>query len=127
MPPTHSELIVAYRALYRSGLHAVQYSTPARYVFRDRLRRAFRVSPITDFEPHRVANTLEFLKGAAQSTGLEHHVLRNLLHTWYWERNQWAMRARDIKTMDIALKMRAYDHFYHTVRMLNESMGLCLR
>jgi hypothetical protein len=127
MPPTHSEIITAYRALYRTGLRAIQYSAPARFVLRDRLRRAFRESPITDFEPHRITNTLEFLNGAAQSTGLEHHVLRNVLHTWYWERNQWEMRVRDIKKEDVAFKMRAYDHFYHTIKMLNESMGLCLR
>jgi hypothetical protein len=127
MPPSHQEIITAYRNLYRAGLHAVQYSAPARFVLRDRLRRAFRAAPITDFEPHRIANTLEFLRGAAQSTGLEHHVLRNLLHTWYWEPNQWGQRVLDTKKGDIVLKLRAYDHFYHIIRMLNESMGLCLR
>jgi len=105
----------------------VQYSSPARYTIRDRLRRAFRECPVEDFEPQRVANTLEFLDGARKSNGLEHHVLRNLLMTWYWEPYQWANR-RDYKDIpDVVARMRAYDGFHHTVRMLNETMGLCLR
>ena len=105
----------------------MQYSTPARYVVRDRLRLAFRLSPVSDFEPRRIANTLQFLDGAAKSTGLEHHVLRNLLMTWYWEPSQWKARSRDREKMDIVLKQQAFDGFYWTLRMLNESMGMCLR
>jgi hypothetical protein len=26
----------------------------------------------------------------------------------------------------IALEMNAFDHFHHTVRMLNESMNMCI-
>jgi hypothetical protein len=127
MSPSHHEIITAYRHLYRHGLRAIRYSKPARYILRDRLRRAFRASPVSDFEPQRIANTIEFLRGAEASTGLEHHVLKNLLHFWYWEPHQWAGRSKDRHKGDIVLKMRAYDHFYWVLRMLNESMGLCLR
>ncbi|KAF2428967.1 DUF1763-domain-containing protein [Tothia fuscella] len=127
MPPVHNEIITAYRALYRTGLRAIQFSSPARYVLRDRLRRAFRVAPVTDFEPQRITNTLEFLNGAAQSTGMEHHILRNLLMVWYWEPESWAQRRKLKEREGVVLQMQAYDHFYHTLKMLNESMGLCLR
>jgi hypothetical protein len=33
--------------------------------------------------------------------------------------------ARD--TPDLVARIRAYDGFHHTIRMLNESMGLCLK
>ncbi|KIW01804.1 uncharacterized protein PV09_06660 [Verruconis gallopava] len=120
-------IIGAYRSLYRSGLRAVQYSAPARYTIRDRLRRAFRECPIEDFEPHRIANTLEFLDGARKSNGLEHKVLRSLLMTWYFEPYQWAKRGNARDKVDRVARMRAYDCFHHTLRMLNESMGLCLK
>lgn len=127
MCPTKTEILHAYRSLYRSGLFAIQYSTPARYIYRDRLRRAFRASPISDFEPQRIANTLEFLDGAAKSTGMEHHVLKNVLHVWFWEKEHWSRLGMDTSALGYAFKLRAYDHFYFTLRMLNESMGLCLR
>lgn len=116
-----------YRDLYRAGLRAVQYSSPARYTIRDRLRRAFRECPIEDYAPQRIANTLQFLEGARQSNGLEHHILRNLLMVWYWEPYQW-MNRKDYKDIpDLVARMRAYDGFHHTLRMLNESMELCLK
>ena len=120
-------VIAAYRNLYRAGLRAVHYSSPARYTIRDRLRRAFRECPMDEFEPARIANTLEFLEGARASNGLEHHVLRNMLLTWYWERYQWKNRTDMKDVPDMVGRMRAYDGFYHTLAMLNESMGLCLR
>lgn len=44
---------------------------------------------------------------------------------WYHEPQQWKMRT--IRATDVELKTRAYDHFYHTLHMLNESMGMCIR
>jgi hypothetical protein len=125
--PSRDVIIGAYRDLYRAGLRAVQYSSPARYTIRDRLRRAFRECPIQDFEPQRITNTLEFLEGARKSNGLEHHVLRNLLMVWYYEPFQWMKRKDSRDTQDLVARVRAYDSFHHTLRMLNESMGLCLR
>lgn len=126
MPAKH-QIVSAYRDLYRAGLRAVQYSSPARYTIRDRLRRAFREAPIQDFEPPRIANTLEFLEGARTYTGLEHHVLRNLLLVWYYEPWQWQERRKAKDIPETVLRMRAYDGFHHTLKMLNESMGMCLR
>lgn len=128
MTVSRQEIVQAYRQLYRAGLRAVQYSTPARYTIRDRFRHAFRASPSTDFDRHRIDNTLEFLQGAIKYKGLEHRVLRSLLMVWYHETYQWKNRGYRVEdATHSALKMRSYDHFYHTLYMLNESMGLCIR
>jgi hypothetical protein len=87
---TPTEVIHAYRALYRGLLQAVQYSAPARYVARDQLRAAFRERGAV-FNAPGIARTLEFLGYAARDNGLEHRVLRNLLRTRY-ERVEMAKR-----------------------------------
>jgi hypothetical protein len=71
----------AYRHLYRSLLHAVQFSKPARYVVRDQMRDAFRSSQPQDLNQLRIARTLEFLDGAARERGIEHKILKSLIHT----------------------------------------------
>jgi hypothetical protein len=145
MPP-HSklEILHAYRHLLRTSLRAIQYSTPARHVLLSRLRLSFRSSPLADFEPARIANTVTFLEGAAKTTGMEHQILRNLLKVWYWEPVQWRDRGgRDGGAVgrgasagvgmgekvvgEKMVKGGAYGGFYWNLRMLNESMGLCLR
>lgn len=85
-------ILLSYRHLYQHLLRAVQYAKPARYVARDRLRVAFRnpsSSSTSDnaYHPERVARTLEFLDGAARTKGLEHKILKNLMHVW-WERER---------------------------------------
>jgi hypothetical protein len=129
-----SAVVTAYRSLYRTALHAVRYSRPARYVIRDRLRRAFRDSPATDFEPDRIANTILFLRAAATDTGLEHRVLKNLSLVWYWEAHQWSRRHtlkakyhKNAPVESVAATVQGYDQFYELLRMLNQTMGLCLR
>jgi hypothetical protein len=76
-------VIHAYRHLYRHGLRAVQFSKPARYTLRDRIRLAFRKGSVADFQPERVANTLEFLQYATRENGLEHKIVKNLLFVWW--------------------------------------------
>ena len=83
----HSEVITAYRHLYQHGLRAVQYSAPARYTLRDRLRDAFRKREVSDFSTLRVANTIEFLKGATKEKGIEHKVIKTILFVWYYEKS----------------------------------------
>jgi len=127
MTASKQDIIKAYRNLYRAGLRAVQYSAPARYTLRDRLRRAFHASSSSDFDQQRILNTLEFLNGAAKTTGIEHHIVRNLLMVWWYEPFQWKIRHNSSDRTEVAFRSRAYDHFYHTLRMLNESMGMCIR
>jgi hypothetical protein len=76
-------VVHAYRHLYRQSLRAVQFSKPARYTLRDRLRLAFRKGSAHDFEPQRVQNTLEFLQYATRENGLEHRIMKNLLFVWW--------------------------------------------
>jgi hypothetical protein len=78
-------ILHAYRHLYRALLHAVQYSSPARYVARDQLRDAFRRGHPEQFNQQKISRTLEFLEVAARERGLEHRILKNLLHVAYWK------------------------------------------
>ena len=87
-PPSTQEVISIYRLLFKSSLRAVQYSRPARFVVRNRLRKAFRdASGTTTYDAGRVARTLEFLDGATRVKGLEHKILKNLMHIW-WEQSK---------------------------------------
>lgn len=79
---TDMPVIHAYRHLYRHGLRAVQFSKPARYVLRDRLRAAFREENAKLDQPS-VERTIQFFKSAQASRGLEHKVLKNLLFVAY--------------------------------------------
>lgn len=87
---TQTEVIHAYRNLYRWLLRAVQYSTPARYTARDQLRRAFREpgqgGGEKALDSDGVKRTIWFLQAAAKETGLEHRILKNLLKVaWHRE------------------------------------------
>ena len=84
MIPSKQEIVRSYRQLYRQSLHAVQYAVPARYTVRILLRNAYRAGNAADFDAQKINNTLTFLNGAAKERGLEHKILKNLLHTWYW-------------------------------------------
>lgn len=79
---TNREILLAYRHLQKSLLRAIQYSKPARFTARDRLRQNFRSNDRSTFDADRISKTLEFLDGAARSKGLEHKIVKNLLHVW---------------------------------------------
>lgn len=87
MTASHRQIVSSYRDLYRHGLRAVQYSSPARYTVTALLENAYRTATVADFDARKVDNTLTFLHGAAKEKGLEHKLLKNLLHTWWWENN----------------------------------------
>lgn len=95
-----TDVIHAYRHLYRNLLRAVQYAAPARYIARDQLRRAFRQAPssaspapaspasLSSTSPsaaplllntEAIKRTIWFLEAAAKEKGLEHKILKNLL------------------------------------------------
>lgn len=82
------EIIHAYRNLFKISLRAVQYSKPARFVVRDRMRNAFRLSG-AEPDVEGIDRTLRFLDGAGRSKGIEHKILKNLMHVW-WERQKLA-------------------------------------
>ncbi|ORY16750.1 hypothetical protein BCR34DRAFT_622221 [Clohesyomyces aquaticus] len=122
------DVVQAYRRLYRQGLRAVQFSKPARYTFRDRLRTSFRRGNATDFVPQKIENTLEFLRGATAERGLEHKIVKNLLFVW-WHQDRGGMRKATQKKLtpaEVELRVTAYDTLNYNIMMLNETMGMCL-
>lgn len=76
------EIIHAYRNLYRTSLHAIRYSKPARYTLLAHLRTSFRTTPASAFNSRAISNTIEFLHNAATYQGLEQNVVKNLLFVW---------------------------------------------
>ncbi|OKL60593.1 hypothetical protein UA08_04355 [Talaromyces atroroseus] len=87
-------IIHAYRHLFQKGLQAVRHAPPARNVLRGQLRSSFRSGDRSDFDPEKIARTLEFLDRAAESNSYEHKIIKNLLHVRYFE--QPSMRKSDI-------------------------------
>lgn len=79
------DIVQAYRRLYRQALHAVQYSSPARYTIRRQINLAFRNGTTKDFDTRKIDNTIHFLENATKERGLEHHILKNLLHIRWWD------------------------------------------
>ena len=92
MSPTHQELIHTYRCLYKHLLRAVQYSKPARFIARNRLRLEYRNNPVSHYDSARISRTLEFLDTAAKTAGLEHRIVKNLMHVW-WEQQAFQRRS----------------------------------
>lgn len=82
------EIVRTYRSLYRQGLHAVQFSSPARHTLKTVLRNSYRNGTAADFNAQKIQNTVTFLNYAAKETGLEHKLLKNLLHVWWWTSQQ---------------------------------------
>ena len=87
------EIIRSYRNLYRHALHAIQYSSPARYTLRTLLENTYRAGNAADFDARKIDNTLTFLDGAAKEKGLEHKILKSLLHVWWWEDKRRRLKA----------------------------------
>lgn len=79
------EILNSYRSLYKGALRAVQFSSPARYTLKSHLRLAYISNDAQSFDPVKIANTLVFLKHAAEERGLEHRLLKGLLHVWWWQ------------------------------------------
>lgn len=79
------EIVRSYRDFYRHALRAVQFSSPSRYTVKTHLRLAYRSNTATAFHPSKIANTLLFLKHAAEERGFEHRLLKGLLHVWWWQ------------------------------------------
>jgi hypothetical protein len=86
-------VVHAYRHLYRQGLKAIQYSTPGRYMVLKTLRTSYR-SRSEQFEPAKIAKTLQFLERASEVSGMEHKILRNILMARYWEQDHLTKDSR---------------------------------
>ena len=143
--PTKKAIIWSYRQLYRHGLRAVQYSTPERQTLRKRLQHKYRTGQAVDYNEQAIANTIEFLRGAANATGLEHRIVKRLIFVWWWETmnpksfQQYANdavqrlhpthknRMKKPTPIERYLRRTALEPFYFTLQMLDDTMGMCLR
>jgi len=121
----------AYRQLLRVSLQAVRFSTPARYQVQGILRDSFRNLPAAAFTPRKVKNTINFLEQAREHNGLEHKILRNILHVRYWRDNREKQRPGGAmkENTDVGADLRQHvgGQFDATLTVFNESMDLCLR
>lgn len=132
MTELRPQIIQAYRNLYKQSSIAVHYSPAPRKVIRDRLRKGFRKGHISDFDPPRIQNTLQFLRGACFNHTLEHKVLLSLMHTWrmqerFLSEKMYLHYNQKTQQEQLDIRRTAYDQFNHLIRMLNESMGMCIR
>ncbi|KAJ8118368.1 hypothetical protein OPT61_g640 [Boeremia exigua] len=121
-------IIHAYRHVLRNSLRAIQFSKPARFTLRDRLRVAFRKGDVSDFDQQKITKTLEFLQYAAKQNGLEHKIVKNLLFVW-WNQDRGGrsrVKAKARSQEEVEIRTTAYDAFNHNIRMMNESMGTCI-
>ncbi|KAF2275552.1 DUF1763-domain-containing protein [Westerdykella ornata] len=121
-------VVHAYRHLLRQSLRAIQFSKPARFTLRNRLRLAFRRGDAADFDQQKINNTLEFLRYATVENGLEHKIVKNLLFVWWHEAEgiHKKIGKKPVTLQEAEINITAYDTFNHQIRMLNESMGMCL-
>ena len=83
--PDKKEIVLAYRHLYRAMLQAVRYSTPSRQIFLQTLRTSFRSGSPAEFNAQKIQNTVQFLQRAAESSGIEHRIMKNLAMVRYWQ------------------------------------------
>ncbi|PWW78346.1 DUF1763-domain-containing protein [Tuber magnatum] len=127
MFPDSTTIIHAYRALYKAGLAAVQYSSPARYSIRDKLRKAFRHSDPNRFSQQRVNNTVQFLRTAARRKGMEHCIVKNLCMVAYWQLHSKNSRKLVVGKDKAPVTEQAFSNYLETIGLLNQSMDLELR
>jgi hypothetical protein len=97
---TNKAILHAYRNLYRNALRATHRSTPAKHVIRETIRTAFRTESAMHFNLQRVKNTENFLKRAERNTGMEHRILKNLLHVRYWQHHAKRDNRLYVRTKD---------------------------
>ena len=92
------QVLHAYRHIYRGSLRAVQYASPARHTLRTVINTAFRTGTANDFNPKKIKNTLALLKGAREARGLEHRLLKSMLHLWWFGGNTKSMKPEYVSS-----------------------------
>ena len=121
----------AYRRLLRTALQAVRFSTPARYQVNGILRDSFRNAPPAAFVPRRIEKTIGFLEQAREHAGLEHKILRNIIHVRWWrdnrDRNKPTGAMKENTDVGVDLRQNVGGQFDATLTVFNETMDLCLR
>lgn len=108
MPNT--AVVHAYRHVLRQSLRAIQFSKPARFTLRDRLRAAFRKGTVSGFDQQKITNTLEFLQYATKQNGLEHKILKNLLLVWWHQDRGGRVKGKTRGRSVLAIQHCITDH-----------------
>ncbi|CCX34961.1 hypothetical protein FPQ18DRAFT_380999 [Pyronema domesticum] len=122
--PTKATLITTYRHLMKAGLFAVQYSNPARFQIRDKLRDAFRYTPVEHYNPRRIQNTIDFLYTAGRYKGLEHKIVKNLCFVHYHDRTR---KRKRLLGKTLGIEDITHNAYLENLGLLNQSMDLDLR
>ncbi|KIV78890.1 hypothetical protein PV11_06493 [Exophiala sideris] len=124
-----TDIIRAYRQLYRTALRAIRYARPARLEVRDILRESFRTQPSSAFNARRIDNTLRFLETAGTHNGTEHKILKNLLHLqfWRWHGSNKALLRKANTDYAVETRRNVWRQYQATLAMLNESLDTCLQ
>ena len=129
--PVH--LRSSYRQLLRTSLQAVRFAVPARYLLRSILRESFRESPERSYNWRRIQKTLVFLEHARDHKGLEHKIVKNILHMRWWKEKRGktilpnTLRANTDVGIDLRQNVVSGAQFDATLTLFNESRDLCLR
>ncbi|KAH7320127.1 hypothetical protein B0I35DRAFT_408841 [Stachybotrys elegans] len=125
-----TDIVHAYRHLYRGLLRAVIYAKPERFIVRDILRSSFRDEKAV-FQPETVKRTTWFIQTAGRTRGLEHRIIKNLLRMHmakHKELKKWrTVHARSLRSDPLKAVATPYRHFEMTLAMLNATMGIALR
>ncbi|KAK9457181.1 hypothetical protein V1511DRAFT_492909 [Dipodascopsis uninucleata] len=121
------EVCSLYRHILRTGRRIVKRKAPYKYLFLDITRNMFR-DPQLKYDSLWFKNTLSMLQRAEEYRGMEHRVVKNILHT-AWSR-QFKYKQRSTigasKLLESNLHSRFYNDFDLTVRMLCHSMKVYL-
>ncbi|KAL5600980.1 hypothetical protein BROUX41_005813 [Berkeleyomyces rouxiae] len=133
-----TEILHAYRHMYRHLMRAVRNTKPQSQIGRTQLRAAFNPVPGTaehgqPFDAAGIKRTIWFLKAAEKEAGLEHRVLKNLLLAagvrQRLMRVPWSVvLKKNPRAMEShKLVQHVYAHYDRTIEMLNKTMGLRLK
>ncbi|KAI5813392.1 hypothetical protein BZA77DRAFT_321405 [Pyronema omphalodes] len=122
--PTHQTLLHSYRHLLKAGLFAVSYSNPSRFQIRDKLRDAYRNTPITHYNARRIQNTIDFLYTAGRYKGLEHRIVKNLCFVHYHDRTR---KRKRLLGKTLGIEDITHNAYLENLGLLNQSMDLDLR
>lgn len=121
------QLREAYRLLLRYGYRACERTHPHRTILRNYLRQKFRNESLEPPSATALANTVKFVKAAAEWTGLERRCIATMIHVEHSKYEQsktkrsQAARKRDQSLLDFN------SAFYESIITgLNKSMDLCL-
>ncbi|BFZ59782.1 hypothetical protein YB2330_000800 [Saitoella coloradoensis] len=121
-----------YRKFWRQAHRSVMWVSPQRHAIASKLSSAFRSPTPQDLDPIRQANTLAFLKSAAETVGTEHRVIKKLCFV-HWSRycdsklmmKPYPMHAKNFK--EWLYEHEAFDNYEKCLQMMNNSLKLCLR